>query len=89
MKTIYKTDSKSQCHEPDSGCCGMAGAFGYEKEHFDLSRKIAELVLVPEIQKTDQNTMIVANGFSCRHQIQDFSNRKSRHWVESVEFVKF
>jgi FAD/FMN-containing dehydrogenase/Fe-S oxidoreductase len=88
MKSIYQSDPKSHCHEPDSGCCGMAGAFGYETEHYDVSKKIAELVLVPEIQKTDKNTMLVANGFSCRHQIHDFAGRKAVHWVESVEYVE-
>ncbi|MBP6235284.1 MAG: FAD-binding protein [Saprospiraceae bacterium] len=86
MKSIFKSAS-TNCHEPDSGCCGMAGSFGYETEHYDVSKKISELVLVSEINKTDKNTLVVANGFSCRHQIQDFAGRKAVHWVESVDFV--
>ena len=70
-----------------SGCCGMAGSFGYESEHYDVSKKISGLVLIPEINKTGKNTLVVANGFSCRHQIHDFAGRKAVHWVESVEYV--
>jgi len=86
MKSIFISTS-TNCHEPDSGCCGMAGSFGYETEHYEVSKKISELVLVPEINKTDKNTLVVANGFSCRHQIHDFAGRKAVHWVESVEYV--
>lgn len=86
MKSIFKSAS-TNCHEPDSGCCGMAGSFGYETEHYDVSKKISELVLIPSINNTDNNTMVVANGFSCRHQIHDFAGRKAVHWVESVEYV--
>jgi len=86
MKSIFKSSS-TNCHEPDSGCCGMAGSFGYEAEHYEVSKKISELVLIPGIKKTDNNTLIVANGFSCRHQIHDFTDRKAVHWVESVDFV--
>jgi Fe-S oxidoreductase len=64
----------------------MAGSFGYEKEHYDISEKIAGRMLMPEIQKTNPETLIVANGFSCRHQIADFSNREAVHWVESIRF---
>ncbi|HMR87587.1 MAG TPA: FAD-linked oxidase C-terminal domain-containing protein, partial [Saprospiraceae bacterium] len=87
MKSIYNATT-AQCHEPDSGCCGMAGSFGYEVEHYDVSKKIADLVLIPTINKADKDTLIVANGFSCRHQIADFAGRKAVHWVESVEFVQ-
>ncbi len=86
MKSIFKAAS-TNCQEPDSGCCGMAGSFGYESEHYDVSKKISELVLIPEINKTGKNTLVVANGFSCRHQIHDFAGRKAVHWVESVEYI--
>lgn len=88
MKSIYLTIESTKCTEPDSGCCGMAGSFGYETEHYDISKKISELVLIPSIQKSGDNTMIVANGFSCRHQILDISGKKAVHWVESVSFEK-
>ncbi|MGE0076566.1 MAG: FAD-binding and (Fe-S)-binding domain-containing protein [Bacteroidales bacterium] len=68
--------------EIPSGCCGMAGSFGYEKEHYELSLKVGELVLFPEIRKTNDDTIIVAPGTSCRHQIEDGTGRKALHPVE-------
>ncbi len=68
--------------EIPSGCCGMAGSFGYEKEHYELSMKVGELVLFPEIRQTPEETLICAPGRSCRHQIKDGTGRKSYHPVE-------
>ncbi len=68
--------------EIPSGCCGMAGSFGYEKEHYELSMKVGELILFPEIRKTPEDTLICAPGTSCRHQIKDGTQRKSYHPVE-------
>jgi len=65
-----------------SGCCGMAGSFGYEKEHYDLSMKIGELVLLPTVRKQDAATIIAAPGTSCRHQIKDGTGRKALHTIE-------
>ncbi len=65
-----------------SGCCGMAGSFGYEKEHFDLSMKIGELVLFPAVRSKSENTIIAAAGTSCRHQIKDGTKDKALHPVE-------
>ncbi len=65
-----------------SGCCGMAGSFGYEEEHFELSMKIAEDVLFPAIRDKSKETLIVASGTSCRHQIKDGLERNSFHPVE-------
>ena len=65
-----------------SGCCGMAGSFGYEKEHYDLSMKIGELVLFPTVRSADAQTLIAAPGTSCRHQIKDGTGRKALHTVE-------
>ncbi|MDH5380798.1 MAG: 4Fe-4S dicluster domain-containing protein, partial [Cyclobacteriaceae bacterium] len=62
-----------------TGCCGMAGSFGYEKEHFELSNKVGELVLFPEVRKATENTIIAAAGTSCRHQIADGTGKKSLH----------
>ena len=64
-----------------SGCCGMAGSFGYEKEHYDVSMKIGELKLFPSIRKSSIETIIAANGTSCRHQILDGTGRKALHPV--------
>ncbi len=62
-----------------SGCCGMAGSFGYEKEHYNVSLQMANLQLLPAVQKANQDTIIVANGHSCRHQIKDATQRKALH----------
>jgi FAD/FMN-containing dehydrogenase/Fe-S oxidoreductase len=66
----------------DSGCCGMAGSFGYTKDRFDLSMKIGELVLLPAVRKAPADACIVATGTSCRHQIHDGAGRAARHPME-------
>ncbi len=71
--------------EVDSGCCGMAGAFGYEQEHYELSRKIGEDRLFPAVRALDPGATLVACGFSCRHQIEHFTGRRAVHWVEVVK----
>ncbi|MCB0617839.1 MAG: hypothetical protein KDC41_03805, partial [Saprospiraceae bacterium] len=65
-----------------SGCCGMAGSFGYEKEHFELSQQIAELVLMPAVRQAAPSTLIAAPGTSCRHQILDATGKQVLHPVE-------
>jgi len=65
-----------------SGCCGMAGSFGYEKEHYDLSMKIGELVLFPAVRSTATDVIIAAPGTSCRHQVKDGTGVKALHTVE-------
>jgi hypothetical protein len=65
----------------NSGCCGMAGSFGYEKEHYDISMKMGEDTLFPKIRKTAATTLIAAAGTSCRHQIYDGTTRKAEHPV--------
>jgi Fe-S oxidoreductase len=55
----------------DSSCCGMAGAFGYEASHHEISMQMAELSLLPAVRDADRDTLIVADGTSCRHQIAD------------------
>lgn len=62
-----------------SGCCGMAGSFGYEKEHFELSNLVGELVLFPEVRKQDAKTIVAAPGTSCRHHIKDGTGRVALH----------
>ena len=68
-----------------SGCCGMAGSFGYEKEHYDISMKIGELKLFPAIRKVGQEVIIAANGTSCRHQIYDGTARQALHPVSILK----
>ena len=65
-----------------SGCCGMAGSFGYEKEHFELSNKIGNMVLFPAINRAKNITLITASGTSCRHQIKDGTNKIALHPIE-------
>ena len=62
-----------------SGCCGMAGSFGYEEEHYETSMKIGGLKLFPSVNKSAPDTIIAANGTSCRHQIKDGTNRNALH----------
>jgi len=64
-----------------SGCCGMAGSFGYERDHYELSMQIGELILFPAIRKASATTIIAANGTSCRHQIKDGTKREALHPV--------
>ena len=68
--------------EIPSGCCGMAGSFGYEKEHYELSQKIGEMVLFPAVRASEEQTIISAPGTSCRHQIKDGTGRRAKHPVE-------
>jgi len=74
--------------EIDSGCCGMAGSFGYEAEHYDLSMKIGEERLFPAVRAADADTILAASGMSCRHQIPAGTNREAKHPIEVMaEFL--
>ena len=68
--------------EIPSGCCGMAGSFGYEKEHYELSMKVGELVLFPAVRNTGEGCLVAAPGTSCRHQILDGTGKRALHPVE-------
>ncbi len=68
--------------EIPSGCCGMAGSFGYEKEHYELSNKVGNLVLFPAIRNSDDDVVVAAPGTSCRHHIKDGTGRIAKHPVE-------
>jgi len=69
----------------NSGCCGMAGSFGYEKEHYDVSMQIGELKLFPAIRKCDEHVIIAANGTSCRHQIKDGTGTRALHPISILK----
>ncbi|HKZ38552.1 MAG TPA: FAD-linked oxidase C-terminal domain-containing protein, partial [Chryseolinea sp.] len=84
VKRILTRMGNNQVHLIPSGCCGMAGSFGYEKEHYELSMKIGELVLFPTVRKQPENVIIAATGTSCRHQIKDGTGRKALHPVEII-----
>jgi FAD/FMN-containing dehydrogenase/Fe-S oxidoreductase len=81
-KKILSFPANYEVHLIPSGCCGMAGSFGYEQEHFDISMKIGELVLFPTVRKQPEEVIIAAPGTSCRHQIHDGTGRKAMHPVE-------
>ncbi len=68
----------------DTGCCGMAGSFGFETEHYDLSVKIANLALLPALRAAP-TAVVAAPGTSCRHQIQDLAGRRALHPLEVIE----
>lgn len=81
-KEMLSLPENYSVEEIPSGCCGMAGSFGYEKEHYDLSMKIGELVLFPAVRQTGDDMIIAAPGTSCRHQIKDGTGREALHPVE-------
>ncbi|MBK6966863.1 MAG: FAD-binding protein [Bacteroidales bacterium] len=81
-KQMLTLPANYRVDEIKSGCCGMAGSFGYEAEHYEVSMKVGELVLFPEVRKTAADTTIAAPGTSCRHQIMDGTGRKALHPVE-------
>jgi Fe-S oxidoreductase len=68
----------------DSGCCGMAGAFGFERDHYHVSVKAAERVLLPRVRECSEDTLIIANGFSCREQIRQLAGRRAFHLAEVI-----
>jgi Fe-S oxidoreductase len=79
LKNALELPKNFKVTEIKSGCCGMAGSFGYEKEHYDISMQIGELVLFPEIRRADDNELIVAPGTSCREQIKDGTRKSAFH----------
>jgi FAD/FMN-containing dehydrogenase/Fe-S oxidoreductase len=72
---------------PDSGCCGMAGAFGFEEKHYDLSMKVGERVLLPMVREASPETLIIADGFSCREQIEQSTGRGTLHFAEVLKLA--
>ncbi len=68
----------------DTGCCGMAGSFGYEAEHYDISMKMGEDRLFPAVRKADEETIIVSAGTSCRHQVKDGTGKRALHPAEVI-----
>jgi hypothetical protein len=72
---------------PDSGCCGMAGAFGFEEQHYDISMKCGERVLLPKVREARKNTIIIADGFSCREQIKSGTDRRALHLAQVIQMA--
>jgi FAD/FMN-containing dehydrogenase/Fe-S oxidoreductase len=75
------------CELLDSGCCGMAGGFGFEKKHYEVSVKAGELVLLPALRNAPSDTIIVADGFSCREQIAQLTGRCALHLAEVIRMA--
>jgi FAD/FMN-containing dehydrogenase/Fe-S oxidoreductase len=71
----------------DAGCCGMAGAFGFEREHYDVSMQIGDLVLLPAVRDAPPDTLIVADGFSCRTQIAQATSRRAMHFADVLDMA--
>jgi Fe-S oxidoreductase len=69
----------------ESSCCGMAGAFGYQAETYEISLAMGELSLLPRVREAEAATLIVADGFSCRHQIRDGTKRAAIHVAEALD----
>ncbi len=81
-KKMLSLPENYEVHLIRSGCCGMAGSFGYEKEHFEVSMRIGELVLFPVVRQQPEEVIIAAPGTSCRHQIKDGTGRIAKHTAE-------
>ncbi|HEU4522886.1 MAG TPA: hypothetical protein VFT12_12840, partial [Thermoanaerobaculia bacterium] len=72
---------------PDSGCCGMAGAFGFQREHYDVSMRVGERVILPMVRQSGEDTLIIADGFSCREQIAQATGRQTLHLAEVLKMA--
>jgi FAD/FMN-containing dehydrogenase/Fe-S oxidoreductase len=95
QKALMKTNHEEallrslgvEVQSPDSGCCGMAGPFGFQKEKFEVSQAIAERVLLPAVRNATQDTLIVADGFSCREQVLQGTGRPAIHLAEVLQMA--
>ena len=82
---LQKTGAEVQV--PDTGCCGMAGPFGFSAEKIDVSRKVGERVLLPAVRKASDDTLIVADGFSCQEQIVQLTGRRAIHLAQALQLA--
>ena len=95
QKAVWGTDSDQRLLEgmgldveaPETGCCGMAGAFGFESDKYEISMQVGELDVLPRVRSTEQKTLIVANGFSCREQVMQATERRPLHLAEAVRLA--
>ncbi len=76
-----------QCEVLDSGCCGLAGSFGYEESKFDVSVKCGEDVLLPAVREASEDELIISGGYSCREQISEFTQRRALHPAEVLQMA--
>ena len=94
-KSIMKLDAEHKALKSmglefevlDSGCCGMAGSFGFERAHYDISKRIGERVLLPAVRRAPKDALIVADGFSCRTQIAQATDRRALHLADVIEMA--
>ncbi|MFI5104022.1 MAG: (Fe-S)-binding protein, partial [Terriglobales bacterium] len=94
-KSVLKFDSEQELLKRtgldfkvlDSGCCGMAGSFGFEADKYDVSVKIGERVLLPAVRQAPEDTLIIADGFSCMEQIEQLTGRKALHIAEVLQMA--
>jgi Fe-S oxidoreductase len=75
------------CDAPDSGCCGMAGSFGYEADHYEIGKACGERVLLPEVRKLPQDELVVTDGFSCREMILQETDRRALHFAQVLQMA--
>jgi Fe-S oxidoreductase len=75
------------CHVPDSGCCGMAGSFGYEADHYDVGLACGERVLLPAVRNAAHSELIVTDGFSCREMIRQETHRRALHFAQVMQMA--
>ncbi len=71
----------------DSGCCGLAGSFGFEREHDEISRQIGEQRLMPIVREAAEETILIADGFSCKTQIEELTERRALHTAQVIEMA--
>jgi Fe-S oxidoreductase len=94
-KSVMKFDAEEQAFKAmdldvtvlDSGCCGMAGSFGFERDHYEVSMKVGEAVLLPAVRQASKDTLIVADGFSCRTQIAQATDRRALHLADLIDMA--
>ncbi len=94
-KALMKMDDEEQVLRkmgleldlPDTGCCGMAGSFGFEREHYDVSMAVGERVLLPAVRQAAADTLIIADGFSCREQIAQSTDRQALHLAQVLKMA--
>jgi len=72
---------------PDAGCCGMAGAFGFEREHYDVSMRVGERMILPKVREAAPETIVIADGFSCREQIAQSTPRRAMHLAQVLQMA--
>ncbi|MEO8352568.1 MAG: FAD-binding oxidoreductase, partial [Chthoniobacteraceae bacterium] len=76
------------CDVPDTGCCGMAGSFGFEADKYEVSKACGERVLLPAVRAAGKDTLIIADGFSCREQIEQLTDRHALHTAQVLKMAR-